>query len=464
MKVFLTQAAAYFPETERSTPLGVLYLASYLRERMGHDVRVFDMQLLVPTVEPVLEAVRAFSPDVIGIGGMTQDAPVIRELARRAKEAFPAAAIVVGGPHATNCADEVAAFPGVDFVIPHEGETAFAALVEHVAGRRSLDEVPSVVARTNGEVRRNPLAPPIEDLDALPFPAFDLVDLEAYTRIPRCGVIHVRRRYAALITSRGCPYRCIYCHNILGKKNRTRDAENVVNEMAWLGERFGVREFVIMDDMFNLRSERVNAFARCILDRGLDVRFSFPIGLRGDIMTEESVRLLARAGMFRCMYAIETASPRVQTLIRKNNDLDKLRRIIAYTRAQGVMVHGSFMLGFPTETEAEARASVDFAVRSDLHTAAFYRVIPFRGTELHRLAVESGARIADDPGDYEFHKADGVNVSAMPDAVLTRLRRSAYRRFYLSPRRLWAIFRALPNRRRLLPQLARIWLRKALLW
>ena len=464
MKVLFVQAAAFSPETERSMPLGVLSLAAYLRDRHRADVRVFDMQLRVKTADPAVAFANAFRPDLIGISGLTPDGRMIDTLSRKLKTELPEVPIVVGGAHATNYAAQVLENSSIDYLVENEGELALGALTEHLEGGRDRGEVPNLAFRTKGSVHRSAQAPFIEDLDSLPFPAYDLIDLEPYYRIPRCGVIYSRRRYAAIITSRGCPYRCAYCHQNMGKTWRPRSAVNVVDEMESLMHRFHIGDFVFMDDMFNLTPERINRLARLIVDRGLDVGLSFPIGLRGDIMTEESVKLLKEAGMYRCMYAIESASDRIQKMIFKNNRLDKLLHIIDVTRRHGVMVHGSFMLGFPTETEGEARATVDFAMQSRLHTAAFYRVIPFKGTALHRIATEAGAEIPEDTDGYEFHKSRAVNVSDMPDEVITRLRRRAYRIFYLSPGRLWGIWTALPNRWRTLPTLAMIWVRKAFVW
>jgi anaerobic magnesium-protoporphyrin IX monomethyl ester cyclase len=466
MRVFLIQAAAYRPEIERAMPLGIMYLASFLRERRGCEAGIVDMQLPGNDVSATLAKTRAFRPDVVGISGMTLDKKVIDALARGVKSELPGAAVVVGGSHASNVPEDAIANTAVDYVIHNEGETAFGDLIGALAGGGGLESVPSLYYRdgAGGEIRHTAPAPAIENLDEVPFPAFDRIDLEGYYRIPRCGLVFARKRYASMVTSRGCPYRCAYCHSVLGKRNRQRSPENVVNEMEALVRDFRIGEFILMDDMFNLSPERTDRIATLIVERGLDIRFSFPIGLRADIMTEQSVRLLKKAGMYRCMYAVETASPRIQSLIRKHNKLERVNEIIAYTRDQGVIVHGSFMMGFPTETEDEARATVDFAVRSRLHTAAFYRVIPFWGTDLYRMAVEAGKPIEKDMDSYEFHKSDSINVSEMPDDVLTRLRRSAYRRFYLNPARLAAIVWTLPNRLRLLPMLAAIWFRKAFLW
>ncbi len=464
MRVFLIQSARYSPETERSMPLGPLYLASWLRERYACEVGFFDMQLGVRDPGPAVARARAFRSDLIGLSGMTPDAPALAQLADRLRAEFPETPIVVGGAHATNYGEETLQRMPVDYVVTHEGEQAMGILVEALRGRQNFDDVPNLIRRGPNGPLRNAAAHWITDLDNVPYPAFDLLDLDRYYDIPRCGVIYAHKRYAAIVTSRGCPYHCSYCHTTLGKRWRKRSPANVVDEMEHLVNEYGVGDFVIMDDLFNADAKRVNEIARLIIDRGLRIGMSFPIGLRGDIMTEESVLLLKQAGMFRCMYAVETASNRLQKLIHKNNKLEKLRHIIEFTRKQGVMVHASFMLGFPTETEDEARATVDFALTSRLHTAAFYRVIPFKGTDLHEIAASVGQDPGDDLETMEFHQSNTVNVSLVPDGVLNRLKRQAYRRFYLSPRRIWSIVAALPNRRRLLPQLFGMWVRKALIW
>ena len=168
--------------------------------------------------------------------------------------------------------------------------------------------------------------------------------------------------------------------------------------------------------------------------------------------------------MYRCLYSIETASDRIQELIHRNMDVEKILENIRMARKHGIMVHANFILGFPTETEAEARHTVATALASDLHTVAFYRAIAFPGTELHRMAKEAGAELHDSPLHLEYHVSNTVNLSSIPDDVINGLQREAYRKFYLSPKRLIAILRALPNVRRNLPSLFMIFLRRAFLW
>ncbi len=462
-KIFLVHAAGYFPETEKCPPLGLLYLASYLRESFPCEIRLVDMQLNVPDISPVLREMEAFSPDLVGISAMTANSREMYELAGGVKRLGPSMPVVVGGAHPTSYRRETLADMNIDYLVSGEGEIPFLRLVKCLAGEGCLEEIPGLSYRRDGEVVHNELQPFHEDLDQLPFPAYDLVPLDTYHKLPRVGVIYARKRYATMISSRGCPYRCAYCHQIHGKKNRVRSPGNVVAEIRELKETFGIDEIVFVEDMFNLHRDRTQEIARRIIEEGLDIRMHFPIGLRGDIMDEDTIQLLKRAGLYRCMYAIETATPRLQKLIRKNLDLERVLKVIDQTARAGVLTHGAFMLGFPTETETEARRTVETALASSLHTAAFYRVVPFRGTYLAELAEKDGKEIPEDFSSFEFHKTK-LNVSRMQDDTLDRLKKEAYRRFFLSPGRFWRTWNLLPNKTTLLPELARTFLRKAFFW
>lgn len=463
MRFFLIQAATYFPETEKCFPVGTLQLAAYLREKAGCEVDFFDMQLNVRDPQPAIAALAAFRPDAVGISAMSVDQAALHATAAAIRRFNAKLPVIAGGSHPTTYPEDTLARGDIDFAVCGEGETAAAALVEHLQGRRRREEVPSLAWRENGAVRRTEAAAPITDLDALPFAAYDLVDLDPYYRILRTGVISARRRYAAVSTSRGCPYRCAYCHQILGKHWRPRGPENVAAELERLVRDFHIGEIIFVDDMFNLDKERVLKICRLLTEKRLDLKFAFPIGLRGDIMDEETILALKRAGMFRAMYAVETASPRLQKLIEKNLNIEKVLRVIELTNRHGVLSHGTFMLGFPTETEAEARATIRLAARSKLATAAFFRVIPFGNSRLVDLAREHGVVLPDDFSRFEFHKSK-INVSPMPDAVVDRLKKRAYFRFYLNPVRFWRVLRRLPQPLENLPHLFAIWWRKTFIW
>ncbi|MCC6159645.1 MAG: radical SAM protein, partial [Deltaproteobacteria bacterium] len=173
------------------------------------------------------------------------------------------------------------------------------------------------------------------------------------------------------------------------------------------------------------------------------------------------LRLLKQAGLFRCMFAIDTASPRLQKFTGRRLNVEKTLAMIRYARKIGILVHGTFILGFPTETRKEAELTVRTALESDLHTAAFHRAVAFKGTKMYAQAVAAGAVNVDDPAGYDYKLDHGVNPSLMSEKELVRIRRNAWRRFYLSPRRVTALLAFLPYWIRVMPMFLRMWFEKA---
>jgi radical SAM superfamily enzyme YgiQ (UPF0313 family) len=253
-------------------------------------------------------------------------------------------------------------------------------------------------------------------------------------------------RSLPVLTSRGCPFACIYCHGVMGKRYRTRSAADVLDEIAAMIDRHRVEAVEFVDDTFNFDRRRTEAILEGIVARRWNrvLRLRFPSGLRIDRLDPELLDLLKEAGTDYIVLGIESGSPRIQRLIRKNVDLDRAERLIRHAAGRGLFVAGFFMAGFPTETEAEIRATYEFAARSDLHQAMFYTAIPFPGTALAALL---GRESRVPPG--HVYNRSAFNLSAVPDARFQELRRQAIARFYGSPRRLWRIVRDYPNPRAL---------------
>ncbi|MCC6160381.1 MAG: B12-binding domain-containing radical SAM protein, partial [Deltaproteobacteria bacterium] len=289
-RVFLIQASAFERAFDHSMPLGLMALTAYLRRERECVVRIFDMQHDCLGIERVVDDARGFDPDFIGIGGMSTDAEVIHALARRLKATFPDVPLVVGGAHAGHRAEDLADLADIDYVIAGEGEIATVALLDHLDGWLGIEDVPSLVRRDTDRVVRTDSAPPILDLDSLPFPAIDAIEVDAYYRISRPGYFYARRRYAVVMTSRGCPFGCSYCHHIHGRKYRYRSPENVLAEMEMLRSTVGAQEFVFLDDLLNLPAGRLERIAELIVDRNWGVALNMPTGLRGDLMSEETLR------------------------------------------------------------------------------------------------------------------------------------------------------------------------------
>jgi anaerobic magnesium-protoporphyrin IX monomethyl ester cyclase len=419
-------------------PMGLLYLAAAARRDHGAEVRLVDGRFPWNGRARIAHELADLGPDIIGLSALTLHARELHEAAALARAVAPRTLIVAGGPHPSVFPDQVLRDPNVDAVVVGEGERPFGGIVSRLAsGERNLSGIPGV--RTRAVPRGEP-GVPVDPLDDLAVPAWDLVDPRAYAVWPSMAPVGIRRQFS-LVTSRGCPFGCIYCHRSHGRRFRPHSAERVLDEIARLARGGRATDFEVVDDVFNLDRDRVLAITEGVLRLGLRVRFQFPNGLRSDRLDAELLGLLRRAGTNWISYAVETGSPRLQRLLRKRLDLDLASRAIRDGDRLGIFGDGFFMLGLPTETEAEAAQTVRFACDSELHSAKFFTALAFPGTEMHARYSGEEAPALFRSYDYYFTEK---NLSSIPDERLPEIVNGALRSFFRSPRRIGRILRAHP--------------------
>lgn len=430
-------------------PLGLLSLASTLRARHGAEVRVVEALFERDAVLAVRRAVRELSPDVVGISALTAEMFLAHAVIAAVKEENPGIPVVLGGPHASCDPEGALGDQNIDAAVIGEGEETFAELVRLIVteGPRwkdpaALRGVAGLAFRADEGIELSAPRAPIQDLDSLPFPAWDLVDYRRFWKL--CGMASMGPKpYLTMFTSRGCPYHCVFCHQIFGKAFRSRSPESVAEEAAQ-ALRLGARHIEVVDDIANFSADRFDAMLQLLLDRGLNPLLSFPNALRADLLRESSLDLLKSVGAGEVSLAPETASERLQKLLNKNMSVKKAARAIEMLAERRILSRGFFMLGLPTETAAEMRETIRFARSSRLHFAMFFVPNPFPHTELHRMFREAGKLPAEvNTVDYEYVSAP-FNSSAIPDADFQRLYRQAYRSFYVKPSRVFRILRDAP--------------------
>jgi len=433
MKVLLINLQGVYP------PIGLGYLASSL-EASSIPVEILDCGGMGYTRDQLLDLVArdvsARDPDIVGIECYTPQVELVEQVARVVKAHRPYCTVVLGGPHPTMDPLDAVSIPDVDLAVVGEGERTIVEVAKSVEPWRDLSEVKGIVYKKDGRTVENQPRSPIQNLDEIPFPAYHLFPVfKLSLEIDAHGVMTRRHPYMPIITSRGCPFGCIYCHKVHGKTFRARSPENVLEEMRFLYNKYRVREFHVEDDCFNLDMDRAKRFCDLVAESGLDIALKFPNGLRADRIDEELMVKMKRAGTYSISLGVETASPRVMKTIGKSLDLQKVRDAVGLALKHGLQVRGFFMIGFPGETKDDIRQTIDFAQSLGVHFASFSVATPFPGTELYRIAEENGYLGEKRPSQLPYANP----MMETPDFTRDELRaikRRAEDDFYSQPERV----------------------------
>lgn len=427
MKILLVKARPARTHGMASPPLGLLYLSAALKAAGYTDVAVLDGSLCGE--EEFYRLVERSGADLVGISAITAEGLSLHRAAAAAKRGNGRAFVAAGGHYPSSDPERCLRDPAVDAVVPGEGERAVVELAR---------------ALVRGEAPRGLLAaaPFEEDLDSLPPPDWDAVDHRRYAAfVPQTPLLY-GSRYLTLLTSRGCPYGCVFCHRLMGGAFRAHSPERVVSELAGLKARYGVDRFEIADDAFNFDRERAAEIFRRLAAAGLGVRL-YLCGIRADLLDEELVGLMKAAGVVYAACGLETADFALQGAIGKRLDTARFAGNIRLLERAGIFTTAGVILGFEGETAGSLMRTARFLLASRLHTVMLATLRVYPGTP---LAAGSGRALTpeDDLGAYADLSGDGLPAGRALRLGLAKAVLNAV--FYLDPRRLYIIFRDLPER------------------
>lgn len=412
--------------------LGLGYLAACVRER-GHEVFILDLARERLGAAAGAKRLATLKPDLVGVGIMSTGYLAARELIVAIRQRLAGVPLVIGGPHVTALPEDALGDLGVGLAIAGEAEASLPALVEALASGREPDGIPGLYRRRGGEVSGYGRAPVTEELDTLPFPAWDLIDPRTYPDLPHQLL---RRRFpvAPVMTSRGCPFDCSFCSSTLlwGRGWRTRSAMNVVDEIEMLARDYGVREIHFEDDNFTLKEEHAAAICEEMLSRGLDLAWSCPNGVRIDSLSDRLLALMKRSGCYSLGFGIESGSQAVLDQNNKKLRLDRVESRVRLVKKHGIDAFGFFIIGLPGETEATLREMVRFACRVPFDRANFSLLSPLPGSRVFKEYVVGAEGF--DHGVLDYFTP--FPVDGLDAARLKRWQRRAVWRFYLRPRQL----------------------------
>jgi len=406
----------YYPISETpSPPLGLAFLAAALEEA-GVEVKILDL-VVFPYSKKMLQSVlNDFSPHMVGITAVTMTFDHAIQVIKDVKSIDPHILTVMGGPHATFCAEEtLGTFPELDMVVLGEGEETIVELAGEAERGHEWTKIEGLVYRNGSEIVSTGFRRPMADVDSLPVPARHLLPLGRYRALSMP---------ISMTTSRGCPFKCIFCvgRKMVGSKVRYRNPRAVVDEMAYLNT-LNFHQINLADDLFTANKRHCLAVCNEIIERNLKIVWT-SFG-RVDTVSMEVLAKMEEAGCQAISFGVESANAEILKTIRKGITIEQVISAVKMCKDAGIMAHISFILGLPGETPETLKETVEFGERLKELGAyhGFHLLAPFPGTEVRQESDKYGIKIlTNDWTQYHANRAivetSSVNQDMLNETVM----------------------------------------------
>lgn len=395
--------------------LSLATLAGYLRPH-GYDLNCVDAKFERLDHDAVLERVRRYQPDLVGLTAFTNEVKPCAEVARRIRRELPGVRIVLGGVHVTAVPERtLREFPEIDFGCVGEGEQTLLDLCNALRDGTDMGTVDGLVWRSGEALVRNRPRQNIRDQDSIPMPAWDLLP--------------AAREYTVM-TLRGCPFSCQFCANPNGRIVRKRSAERFVDEIEWLVEHMAPDRLFICDEIFSVDRKRTHRILDDLIDRGLHERVEWMAQTHVNFVDEDLFRKMKAAGAYMVGFGIETGDlAKLRSLNKGIRSYEKILEARRAAKRARLPVEAYFIIGQPDETYESARNTIRLARRLNPDLPIFGIMVPYPGTEVAAMAErgEGGFRIrSDDWNDYNKQLGDALEFANLTRRDLERLQLLGY--------------------------------------
>ena len=416
-------------------PLGIYYIASYVRSH-GFQVHCIDAEAQRLENSEIILKVKEITPDIIGLSSTTVAFQRTIALAQEIKVTLPHLPIVIGGPHATSNIENVMNYSVFDYLIYGEGEKTFVDLLHALWRENDEDKFFSSIHglsyREHGVVKINQARDYIQDLDTIPFPAYDLIpDLTMYHPDPSnyrfTPVVNV-------ITSRGCPNHCTFCdRGVFGQKLRQRSPENVAEEIEFLVKQYGVQEIAFVDDTFTLGKQRIQRIFTLLQQK--DIQISWTCMSRINTVDYETLTFMKKMGCWKIKFGIESGDESILKKIRKNIDLRSAREVIGYCKKLKISTSGFFIIGHPGETKESIEKTILYALDVPLDDIVVTINTPMPGSVQYDEVEQYGTLDSRNMSNFNYWSPVFVPYGLDSNYLLTAQKRM-YQKFYFRPKTL----------------------------
>jgi anaerobic magnesium-protoporphyrin IX monomethyl ester cyclase len=409
-----------------------LALLATIAKNGGHEAFIIDGAIDNLSVEQLVDETLAQKPDIIGLTTYTPFFHVQVEFAKAIKAKAPNMPIIIGGSHATIVKDK-ALLPCFDYVFAGEAEEHFVGLLNQIESGGDLSEIDGLIWRDGDEARINKTATFNGNFDDLPFPDRSLIKYEKYS----LGTLHGRHRFSLVQTTRGCPWKCIFCASKELNTTRIlrRSPESVVEELKVAVNDYGIKHVYFVDDVLTFKKEHILKVCDLIEKEGL--KFTWESSTRANLVDDALIKRMAECGLIRLSLGLESVDPEIRDIMNKKVPLHYYSEANRIMNKYGVEVLNSVMIGLPGETRDTVRSLLQFLRESrDIKQANLAVAVPYPGTEFHRMAVNGEHDIKLHTDDFSEYRRYGSSVTTVGDLTprdLVELQNEGFVKIYSAP-------------------------------
>ncbi|MGA2385119.1 MAG: radical SAM protein [Candidatus Bathyarchaeia archaeon] len=414
MKILLINPPqTFYPGSEPpagNLPLGLMYIAATLT-KAGYRTEILDAfmtggsfrkmnetTIVGMNFEQIKQEIDSRKPDIVGVAGpFTCQIENTVKVSDLAKQINPDILTIVGGPHVTTVPKGfLEEARSVDIAVMGEGEYAMPEIAQYAEGKKTISEILGVAYRRDGEVAVNPSRPFIENLDELPYPAYDLVDMEQYLSPKKIGYRSFRGRAISMITSRGCPFNCCFCsvHLHMGRGFRANSANYVLNHIEHVVEKFDVKNIFFEDDNLTFDLARFEEICDGLIQKKIRIGWETPNGVRADCLNLNLLQKMKKSGCRSVFFGVESGDQQIlDNVICKRLDLNRVVEVAKICRDIDLKTGAFYIIGFPGEKKENMQKTVDFALRlkRDFDVGMhLFMATPSYGTRLYEECKSKG--------------------------------------------------------------------------
>ncbi|PLW80708.1 hypothetical protein C0585_01310 [Candidatus Woesearchaeota archaeon] len=416
----------------RSPPLGMLQLSSMIKNNK-HICHVFDYgEKDKNLINDLILKIKKIKPDVVGFTISTPLFNIIKKISKEIKKQFPDLILASGGPHPTINPIETLKNTMLDVVFLGESDLSFIEFLDNL----SLKELPFALLKTKGiyykdkknnKIIKTPKQEIPRNLDKLPLPDWDQINLKNYIPLPNQ---YKKLPLIPIITSRGCPFKCTFCSIPQERIFRQRSVKSIIDEIKEYKKKYGIKEIYFYDDTLTINKKWVKELCNSIIKEKLNISWS--CFARIDTVNEEILQLMSKSGCWNIFYGIECGYQEGLDKLSKNLDIEAIRKIVKLTRKAKIDIRASFILGLPWESIEEIKKTIKFSKSLNLDYAQYNLFTPYPGTQLYDEALKTG-KFSKNLRDFNLWDTPYTPPQIKNRKELMKIQKNAFRSFYYNP-------------------------------